>query len=241
MISLFTRIVLLSSLVVFSAACRSAPAGDEGRAFTFAFLVSGPSKEKRTDAERQATQMAHLANITRLAEEQKLLVAGPFGPGNPHPDARGIFIFATADETLAREWTNSDPAVQAGALGMELCTLRSSAPLERTYELDQRMREELRAAGQEVTMQKTIRGYVMLLGSDVAKAERALEPLRASSQVLFAGPMAGSERARYVAVLDAETVDAARALFGAGAEAANGFELVSWWATKALPGLAAVR
>lgn len=235
------RVVLVVALLVLGLACRSMPAEQDARAFTFAFLVSGPSKEKRTDAERQATQMAHLANITRLAEEKKLFVAGPFGPGNPHPDARGIFVFATGDESVAREWTNTDPAVQAGVLGMELCTLRSTAPLERTYELDQRMREELRAAGQEVTMQKTIRGYVMLLGSDAAKAERALEPLRASSHVLFAGPMTGSQRARYVAVLDAEKVEDARALFAADAEAANGFELVSWWATKALPGLVAAR
>lgn len=90
-------------------------------------------------------------------------------------------------------------------------------------------------------MEATIRGYAMVLGRDAMKAEQALAPLRDERKVLLECRIEGSERARYIAVLDAETVGAASALFGAGRAGRGEHEIVSWWSTRSLVDLAAPR
>lgn len=86
------------------------------RKYVMAFLRRGPNRTM--DSVKAAElQAAHLQNITRLAEEGTLVVAGPFyGDG----DLRGIYIFAVDSLAEAEALTNSDPAVQAGSLEMEL-------------------------------------------------------------------------------------------------------------------------
>jgi uncharacterized protein YciI len=58
-----------------------------------------------------------LKNIERLHKKGKLVAAGPFLEDT---DLRGIFIFKTATMKEANELTNTDPAVQAGRLRIEL-------------------------------------------------------------------------------------------------------------------------
>src|ERR671912_429507 len=48
----------------------------------------------------------HMANINRLAQEKKLLAAGPFEGGG------GIFILNTSSVPVATEWLGTDPAVK---------------------------------------------------------------------------------------------------------------------------------
>ena len=228
------RIVAAFALVIASTSCRSTP---NTELFQFAFLVRGDSTAQRTAEERSATQAAHMGNIQRLADEKKLLIAGPFGEGNPHPEARGIFLFDTADEVKAREWTNSDPAVVQRVLAMELCSLATTPAVRRAYELDQAMRAELKSRGEEPGLANTMRAYVMYFGRDPERSEHGLESARAAGKVVFGGVLAGSKRANYLAVLDAETVDAAAGLLGECGE----HELVVWWSTRALLGLNAAR
>lgn len=93
--------------------------------YVMAFLKKGPNKS--ADAEtRNELQKAHLKNITRLAEEGKLVLAGPFfGDG----DLRGIYIFNVDNIAQAEALTNSDPSIQAGVLTMELKEWYGSAAL----------------------------------------------------------------------------------------------------------------
>src|SRR6185436_16745314 len=58
----------------------------------FGFLKKGPNRKDGDDKlpEVQELQKAHLANINRLAETKKLVMAGPFGDDG---DLRGIFVF----------------------------------------------------------------------------------------------------------------------------------------------------
>ena len=62
-------------------------------------------------------QKAHLANIKRLAEMKKLVVAGPFGDDT---SLRGIFVFKVASIDEAKALAETDPAVQAGRLVIEM-------------------------------------------------------------------------------------------------------------------------
>ncbi|GAB3935631.1 YciI family protein [Mucilaginibacter myungsuensis] len=95
------------------------------RKYVIAFLKTGPTKidDKAKMAE---IQKAHLKNITKLADEGKLVVAGPFmDPG----EVEGIFIFDVPTIAEAKTLTETDPAIKAGVLIMELRPFYCSAAL----------------------------------------------------------------------------------------------------------------
>lgn len=101
------------------------------KTYVLAFLKSGPVKLEDA-AERAALQRGHMKNISRLAEEGKLIVAGPFfGKG----ELRGIYIFDVQTLEEAEALTNTDPAIQAGTLVMELHLWYGSAALLKLPEL----------------------------------------------------------------------------------------------------------
>jgi uncharacterized protein YciI len=90
-----------------------------------AFLKRGPNRD--LDSLRSAQlQSAHMENIGKLAEEGKLLVAGPFFGDS---DLRGIYIFDVSSIEEAKKLTNTDPAIQAGSLVMELHEWYGSAAM----------------------------------------------------------------------------------------------------------------
>ncbi len=71
---------------------------------------------------------AHMANINRLVEEGKLIVAGPLGKNDQQ--YRGIFIFTGLESTEeAEEILQTDLAIQNGFLDYELFTWYGSAAL----------------------------------------------------------------------------------------------------------------
>lgn len=82
-----------------------------------AFLVRGNKWTPAQTPETEAIQKAHLANIGRLAEMKKLVVAGPFGDDGT---LRGIFVFRVSSIDEARSLAATDPAVQAGRLQLQI-------------------------------------------------------------------------------------------------------------------------
>jgi len=82
-----------------------------------AFLIRGPKWTPEKTPETEELQKAHLANINRLAEMKKLVVAGPFGDDG---QLRGIFVFRVDNLAEARALTETDPAVKAGRLALDL-------------------------------------------------------------------------------------------------------------------------
>lgn len=82
-----------------------------------AFLVRGEKWTPEKTLQTEAIQKAHLANINRLAEMKKLVVAGPFGDNGT---LRGIFVFRVDSIEEARSLAASDPAVQAGRLALQI-------------------------------------------------------------------------------------------------------------------------
>jgi uncharacterized protein len=93
--------------------------------YVFAYLKKGPNRNQ-DDSTARALQTAHMNNIVRMADEGKLVVAGPFMDDT---DVRDIYIFNTPSIDSAAAWTNSDPAIQAGRLEMELHPWYGSAAL----------------------------------------------------------------------------------------------------------------
>ncbi len=82
-------------------------------------LKKGPIWSAESSPEIEATQAAHLAHIDRLAEQGKLLLAGPF-VDSPLDELRGLFILAADSYAEAVALTQADPAVQAGRLVMDV-------------------------------------------------------------------------------------------------------------------------
>jgi len=83
----------------------------------FGLLYRGDKWTPEKTPATEELQKAHLANIYRLAEMKKLVVAGPFADDTP---LRGIFVFRVATIDEARELAATDPAVQAGRLKIEI-------------------------------------------------------------------------------------------------------------------------
>lgn len=113
--------------IVFDSIKAKAYGADEYgmKKYVMAFLKKGPNRDLDKDSAMKL-QMAHLKNINRLAEEGKLVLAGPFfGSQN----LRGIYIFNVESIIEAEELTNTDPAIKAGSLEMELLEWYGSAAL----------------------------------------------------------------------------------------------------------------
>lgn len=101
------------------------------RAYVMAFLKRGPNRTQDSALASQL-QMAHMENIGRLADAGKLALAGPFfGDG----DLRGIYIFAVETVEEAKALTETDPAIKAGSLEMELVQWYGSAALMEVNEI----------------------------------------------------------------------------------------------------------
>ena len=105
------------------------------RRYVMAFLKSGPNRPEDPD-EAQALQRAHLDNIRRMAEEGKLVLAGPF---MDRGDIRGIYVFAVDSVQEAEALTATDPAVEAGSLVMELHPWYGSAALMKVNDIHARV------------------------------------------------------------------------------------------------------
>ncbi|SRR6266511_1508759 len=106
--------------------------------YVMAFLKKGPT-EIKDSAQRMQLQMAHLKNIQRLADEGKLIVAGPFLDDQK---IAGIFIFNVESVEEARVLTATDPAVKAGELEMELHPWYGSAALTETAALHKKVQKK---------------------------------------------------------------------------------------------------
>lgn len=108
------------------------------RKYVIAFLYSGDRVAEYSKEERAEIQKGHLANISKLADMGKLILAGPFF-GNEA--MRGIFVFDVASIEEAETLTNTDPSIKAGVLKMELKEWYGSAALVLIPEIHQKIQK----------------------------------------------------------------------------------------------------
>jgi len=97
------------------------------KAYTIVMLTTGAAKIE--DKTKMGELMkGHLTNIRKLADEGKIIVAGPFTEDNKQ-NFEGMFIFNTQSKEEAEQWVKTDPAVQAGVFSYEVFPWYGSAAL----------------------------------------------------------------------------------------------------------------
>jgi uncharacterized protein YciI len=106
--------------VLFGQSWQPGPAmAEESRMMTvyLVLLKKGPAWTPEVTPATKAVQEAHMANIRRMWQEQKLVVAGPTEDA---ADLRGVFVFKVASLEAAKALAATDPAVKAGRLVAEV-------------------------------------------------------------------------------------------------------------------------
>jgi len=226
------RRTLLIALLALPAAlaCRSAPAESPKKVYTLVFLVTGPKSASIGADEKKTIFDGHMANIGRLADEDKLLIAGPFGKEKPDPALRGIFVLDTPELATARAWTETDPGVRAGEFTAEYATLRTDAPLKRSLELYRKQSADEKIAGTKPDPGGRIRPYAMVFGGETDRVDRA--------KVCFEGRLEGSKRADRIAVLDAQSPEEAASLVGRDSAIVRDGRIATWLSVKTVAEIA---
>jgi len=95
--------------------------------YVFCILKTG-TNTTATKEERTKFFEGHMANINKLADEGKLVLAGPFMKNDRN--YRGIFIFNVETLEEAQILVNLDPAVQAKIFEAELTPWYGSAAIQ---------------------------------------------------------------------------------------------------------------
>lgn len=108
------------------------------RSYVLVVLKTGPTRVP--EGEKRAQMFAgHMANIQRLADEEKLVFAGPLDGVDGW---RGIFIFATPDIATARTYVSTDPVIINGEMIAEYHELYGSAGLMMMNEVSRKISKE---------------------------------------------------------------------------------------------------
>ena len=109
------------------------------RSYVFATLLTGPQDALITDAQqRKELFTGHFANMGRLADDDKLVLAGPFIEGGKK---RGLYIFNVTTIEEAEALVKSDPAVAAGIFEFELIKYYGSAALMKINEIHKQIQK----------------------------------------------------------------------------------------------------
>lgn len=108
------------------------------KSYVFVLLKTGPAEI--TEPETRSELFAgHFANMSRLSDEGKLVLAGPFVDAG---DQRGLFILNTDSIEEARLWTASDPAIAAGIFTPEFSKYYGSATLQQLKDLHPKVQKK---------------------------------------------------------------------------------------------------
>ena len=140
---------LLTALLVFSkdvtaqnndydsVLAKKLQADDYGmKSYILVILKEGSSTDTSKIARTTAFR-GHMANINKLVSENKLVLAGPMGANDKHYE--GIFVFNTTNMDEAKQWVNSDPAIQATYLDAELFSWYCTAALQQIPALHEKI------------------------------------------------------------------------------------------------------
>ena len=95
--------------------------------YVLCILKTGPKDAEIQGDARKEIFAGHFANIGKLGDEGKLVVAGPFGKNDKA--WRGLYIFNATTVEEAEKLVVLDPAVKAGVFEYELTPWYGSAAM----------------------------------------------------------------------------------------------------------------
>lgn len=227
-ISSVCRVFLLVLSCLWLVGCAGPSMARHDADYVFIYLKSGPNSGQGEKDARQKMFAGHMANIQRLADEKKLVIAGPFAKPADRT-WRGILVMDVAKTDEAMTLAASDPGVQAGEFVAEAHAMRASGLLRNLLDIEAQLKRETKdepvAPGQPP---KNIRGYVMMTCDDFERASTAVKRSTMGNAVVWSGRFKGTGRG--VIVLDATDAEKVReAVKDAGACAIDG-----WWSTVSL-------
>jgi uncharacterized protein YciI len=108
--------------------------------YVLVLLKSGPNNEQ--DSVKRAKMFAgHFSNMNKMAEEKKLIVAGPLD--NNEQAYRGIFILDVPGFEEAKTLLDNDPTVKEKIFEPEYYHWYGSAALPEYLDVDKKLRESL--------------------------------------------------------------------------------------------------
>ncbi len=116
------KIILLISIVMAFTACvekRTETNNSEHHTYYLGVIKGDSSYVSESDEKTQEIQLAHRANIGRLADLGLMDLAGPFWDTLTQNDWSGLFFYNVATKDSADILVQTDPAVQAGRLYVE--------------------------------------------------------------------------------------------------------------------------
>ena len=115
---------------------RTVGADERGmRGYVLVILKTGPNRVP-AGPERDEMFKGHFANITRLADAGKLVLAGPLDGVDGW---RGLFVMAVGDIEEARQLVATDPVIERGEMVAEYHKYYGTAALMLVYDMHKRL------------------------------------------------------------------------------------------------------
>lgn len=146
--SIIVSVFLLLNLISFAQEteskydeklAKSLNADERGmKQYVFCILKTG-NNTTATEAEKIDLFKGHMDNITRLAKEGKLVLAGPFMKNDRN--YRGIYIFNVATVEEAKALVITDPAVRANLFEVELTPWYGTAALQEILKIHEKLKK----------------------------------------------------------------------------------------------------
>jgi uncharacterized protein YciI len=123
MISVSTFLPFLCTLVALQtpASQPSTQPAMQFEKFQLVILRTGDNPPQLSPDESTQLQRQHLAHMTSLAQQGKLVIAGPFSD-QPDKSMRGMCLYRVGSVDEARQLAEQDPVVKAGRLKVEVLT-----------------------------------------------------------------------------------------------------------------------
>lgn len=144
--NILTALFLCITAIVFSQEteskydeklAKSLNADERGmKQYVFCILKTG-SNTTATSEEKTNLFKGHMDNITKLAKEGKLVLAGPFMKNDRN--YRGIYIFNVTTIEEAQALVATDPAVKANIFEVELTPWYGTAALQETLKIHKKI------------------------------------------------------------------------------------------------------
>jgi uncharacterized protein YciI len=115
---LLISLIIVTHFVSFAQQGKTEPnPEDQIRQYWFVMIKTGPNQTLDSLKRKEAFK-GHMANMTRLYNEGILKVAGPFGKNDFNWE--GIFVYDCKTKEDAEKIVQTDPAVSAGLLVVDI-------------------------------------------------------------------------------------------------------------------------